>query len=181
MHESRPTAPLMSPVLHPLHKPRLVHHWRLVMALVLLSHHAVPRSPTPSTAQRFAADIDALSTLLIGSSPASPLPAPSPMLKSPHSYLGSTEPPRYAPRFPPSRLVQHLPSVPIRLRPISSHGGCPTTLNEMGFCQQGKTNWLPFRPRRHNCVLTNHTQPFTYIRFVYSGGDDYYCILKKLY
>ena len=54
----------MSPVVHPLHKFRLVHHWRLGMALVLLSHHAVPRSPTTSTAQRFAADIDALSTLL---------------------------------------------------------------------------------------------------------------------
>jgi len=28
------------------------------MALPSLNHHAVPRSPTPSAAQRFAADID---------------------------------------------------------------------------------------------------------------------------
>jgi len=40
------------------------------MALPSLSHHAVPRSPATSTAQRYAADIDALPTLLIGSSPA---------------------------------------------------------------------------------------------------------------
>src|SRR5678816_1518459 len=86
IHDSRTTAataPLMSPVFHPLHQPRLVHHRRLGMALPLLSHHAVPRPPTASTAQRFAADIDALSTLLIGSSPASPLPALLATLKSP--------------------------------------------------------------------------------------------------
>src|SRR5215472_15157657 len=73
IHDSRTTAPLMSTVLHPLHEPRHAHHRRLGMALRLLSHHAVPRSPPLSTAQRFAADIDALSTLLIGSLPASPL------------------------------------------------------------------------------------------------------------
>jgi hypothetical protein len=53
------------------------------MALRLLSHPAVPRSPTLSTAQRFAADIDALSTLLIGSLHASPLPELLQALKSP--------------------------------------------------------------------------------------------------
>ena len=45
------STPLMTPLLHPLHEPRLVHHRRLGMALRLLSHHPVLRSPTPSTAQ----------------------------------------------------------------------------------------------------------------------------------
>jgi hypothetical protein len=49
----------MSTVLYPLLEPRFVHHRRLGMALPLLSHPAVPRLPTLSTAQRFAADTDA--------------------------------------------------------------------------------------------------------------------------
>jgi hypothetical protein len=53
------------------------------MALPLLSHHAVPRLPTLSTAQRFAADIDALSTLSVGSWHASSLPASLRTLESP--------------------------------------------------------------------------------------------------
>jgi hypothetical protein len=73
----------MSTVLHPLHELRLVHYRRSGMALPSLSHHAIPRSPASSTAQRFAADIDALSTLLIGSPPAITITALLPRLKSP--------------------------------------------------------------------------------------------------
>src|SRR4051794_29934186 len=56
---------------------------------------------------------------------------------NPHSFLASTQPPRHAPRFPPSRLVQHLPSHLTCSGHALRMGRCRTTLNVRRSSREG--------------------------------------------